>query len=123
MWMALGMVSLLLCAQLTWSLALTALPSARLARVAITSLAFILLLVPEPVWYTSSGKCVISAASSSSWRQAAAMASPCAAVSCPSATLARAAASLASSSARMKPSGRRWPLTGKFCTARWVCAP
>ncbi|KAG0753708.1 hypothetical protein G6F22_021339 [Rhizopus arrhizus] len=23
----------------------------------------------------------------------------------------------------MKPRGMRWPETGKFCTARWVCAP
>ncbi|MNO00949.1 hypothetical protein D3C81_2209570 [compost metagenome] len=49
-WMVVGMMSLLLWPQLTWSLALTASPSTRLAKVAITSLAFMFELVPEPVW-------------------------------------------------------------------------
>ena len=53
-WMLVGKVSLLLCEALTWSLGWTSTP-ARAARVAITSLAFMLELVPEPVWKTSSG--------------------------------------------------------------------
>ena len=48
-WMAVGIASLLLWHMLTWSLGCTALPSRRLASAAITSLAFMLLLVPEPV--------------------------------------------------------------------------
>ena len=55
-WIADGKVSLDDCAALTWSLGWTSTPS-RWARVAITSLTFMLVLVPEPVWKTSIGKC------------------------------------------------------------------
>ena len=54
--MAVGKVSLLLCPWLTWSLGCTGsrlpsgFPAARQARLAITSFAFMLVLVPEPVW-------------------------------------------------------------------------
>ena len=90
---------------------------------ATTSLAFMLLLVPEPVWNTSIGKCVISAGSASSASQASAMAAPTAAsISC-RLTLARAAAALTSSSARMKRCGIGWPLKPKLFSARCVCAP
>ena len=41
---------------MTWSFGLTVLPSARVARVAMTSFAFMFELVPEPVWKTSTGK-------------------------------------------------------------------
>ncbi len=53
-WMAVGKVSLDDCEALTWSLGCTSTP-ARVASVAITSLAFMLELVPEPVWKTSIG--------------------------------------------------------------------
>jgi hypothetical protein len=43
---------------------LTGSPSRRLARVAITSLAFMLELVPEPVWKISTGKCCMKSPSS-----------------------------------------------------------
>ena len=52
---AVGMTSLDDCPMLTSSLAWTLRPSARDARVAITSLAFMLDEVPEPVWKTSIG--------------------------------------------------------------------
>ena len=55
MWMALGKTSLLDWEALTWSFGWTGSPSSRLAREAITSLAFMLLDVPEPVWNTSIG--------------------------------------------------------------------
>ena len=55
-WMEVGKVSLLLCEALTWSLGCTSVP-ARSASEASTSLVFMLELVPEPVWKTSSGKC------------------------------------------------------------------
>ena len=42
---------------LTWSLGCTGRPSLRVASVAMTSLAFMFVDVPEPVWNTSSGKC------------------------------------------------------------------
>ena len=54
-WIAVGKVSLLDWLALTWSLGCTSVP-VRPARVAITSLAFMFELVPEPVWKTSIGK-------------------------------------------------------------------
>ena len=56
-WIADGKTSLDDCEALTWSLGCTGLPSASVARVAMTSLVFMLLDVPEPVWKTSIGKC------------------------------------------------------------------
>ena len=55
MWMALGKTSLLDWEAFTSSLGCTVSPSSRPAREAITSLAFMLLEVPEPVWKTSIG--------------------------------------------------------------------
>ena len=117
-----GMVSLLLWPAFTWSLGFTGWPSARLASVATTSLAFMLVLVPEPVWNTSIGNCAMKSPSAA-WPQACAMAWASSGGSWPILPLARAAAALTISKARTKPAGMRWPLTGKFCTARWVCAP
>ena len=54
-WIVVGNTSLLLCEALTWSFGCTSIPEARVARVAITSLAFMLELVPDPVWNTSIG--------------------------------------------------------------------
>ena len=53
-WMAEGKVSLEDCAAFTWSLGCTSTPCCW-ARVAMTSLTFMLVLVPEPVWKTSIG--------------------------------------------------------------------
>ena len=47
---AVGTTSLLLCPRLTWSFGWIGSPASRAARWAITSLAFMLLEVPEPVW-------------------------------------------------------------------------
>ena len=51
--------SLLLWPMLTWSFGCTAVPRRRRRARAITSLAFMLVLVPEPVWNTSIGKCAV----------------------------------------------------------------
>ena len=53
--MDVGKVSLLDWLALTWSLGCTSWP-AFVARVAMTSFMFMLELVPEPVWKTSTGK-------------------------------------------------------------------
>ena len=55
MWIALGKTSLLDWEAFTWSFGWTVSPRISLASVAITSLAFMLLEVPEPVWKTSIG--------------------------------------------------------------------
>ena len=49
-WMADGNTSLDDCDALTWSLGWTGSPSFSVARVAITSLAFMFDEVPDPVW-------------------------------------------------------------------------
>jgi hypothetical protein len=54
-WIAVGMTSLELCPMLTWSFACTGFFKPRVARLAMTSFAFMLLEVPEPVWKTSTG--------------------------------------------------------------------
>jgi hypothetical protein len=64
-WITVGITSLLLWLRLTWSFGCTGVPPEYcVARRAITSFAFMLLLVPEPVWKTSIGKWA-------SWRPAA----------------------------------------------------
>jgi len=55
MWIALGKTSLLDWEALTWSLGCTGAPCSSVASDAITSLAFMLLDVPDPVWKTSIG--------------------------------------------------------------------
>ena len=57
MWMADGKTSFDDCDAFTWSFGCTSRPRRRVASVAITSFAFMLLDVPEPVWNTSMGKC------------------------------------------------------------------
>ncbi|MOA53277.1 hypothetical protein D3C78_1767150 [compost metagenome] len=94
-------------------------PSTRLAKVPITSLAFMFELVPEPVWKISTGKCCMKSPASSC-STALTIASPRAWSSCLSSILALAAAALASSSARMNWVGMRCWLIGKLFTARWV---
>ena len=89
---------------------------------AMTSFMFVLVEVPEPVWYTSIGNCSSWRPSATS-RAAAAIACAFAASSSPSPWLVSAAASLISASARRKRRGMRWPEIGKLRTARWVDAP
>ena len=88
----------------------------------MTSLAFMLLEVPEPVWNTSTGN-----ASSCSPRATAAaaawIASAISASITPSSALTRAAAPLMHPSAPIRSRPIRSPDTGKLSTARWVCAP
>ena len=97
-------------------------PRIWIARFAITSLAFMLLDVPEPVWKmstTNSRSCWPAATSCAAWM----IASASLASSLPLAVFTSAAAFLISASARITRRGRRSPLTGKFSAARCVCAP
>ena len=92
------------------------------ARWAMTSLAFMLVLVPEPVWKMSIGNCASywpSATASAALRMAAAWFF----LRCPSARFASAAAALIRPSARMNWRGRCNPEMGKLSIARCVCAP
>jgi hypothetical protein len=98
-WMAVGMTSLDDWQRLTWSFGWTgdlsprAPPSISLARPAMTSFAFMLVDVPDPVWNTSTGKWASSVPSTTSVA-AATIASATRGSSSPSSTLVRAAARL-----------------------------
>ncbi len=118
--MLVGKVSLLLCEALTWSLGWTVTP-ARSARLAITSLAFMLELVPDPVWKTSIGKSP-SCAPATMASAASTIARACSGVITPRSSLALAAAALTCASAWTWRGWRVRPLIGKFSTARWVWA-
>ncbi len=117
-----GNTSLDVCDALTWSLGCTSMPGRAVASVAITSLAFMFELVPDPVWNTSTGNCSsCSPAATSSAAAAIAVGEPRArARRC--APLTRAAAALTRPSARIWARSRPRPEIGKFSTARWVCA-
>ena len=93
-----------------------------MARLAITSFAFMLVEVPEPVWKMSRTNWSSSFPSTTS---PAACSMPPASLrsSRPSSALVRAAARLIIPSAAMRRLGKRMPLIGKFCRARWVWAP
>jgi len=93
-----------------------------MARFPITSLVFMLVEVPEPVWKTSTTNWSSSLPSMTS-RAAVSMAPAGFPSRRPSSRFACAAASLTSPMARMNGRGRRRPLMGKFRTARRVCAP
>jgi hypothetical protein len=71
---------------------------------AMTSLAFMLLEVPEPVWYTSTGNCA-SCAPPAMAVAASTIASACARASNPRCPLTSAAAALVKASARMNAAG------------------
>ena len=130
MCIAAGKVSLLDCPMFTSSLGWTGLPAPRpvpassSARLAITSLAFMLLCVPLPVWKTTSGNSASSAPSMTSVA-ARSMSSALSCGSRPSSSLARAAASLSTPSAQMTRRPQRNVATpmGKCSSERWVCAP
>ncbi|CAM5463468.1 hypothetical protein SRIMM317S_00325 [Streptomyces rimosus subsp. rimosus] len=121
MWIEEGKTSLEDWEALTWSLGWTSRPSRSVARVASTSLVFMLDDVPEPVWKTSTGKCSShfpSATSAAASWIARAMSSS----TTPSSAFTLAAAALIRASASMCARSSRCPETGKFSTARWVWA-
>src|SRR3954469_7491666 len=102
----------------TWSFGCAPSP----ARFAMTSLAFMFELVPEPVWKTSIGNWL-------SWRPSA-ISSPAAAMrsarswsSRPRSALTRAAVALMRPSQWMTGTGIGWPDTGKLATAFVVSPP
>ena len=102
----------------TWSFACASSP----ASVAMTSLAFMFVEVPEPVWKTSIGNWASwSPATISS--AAAAIRAATASSSRPSSPLTRAAAPLIRPSCRTTATGTRSPETGKFATALVVSPP
>ena len=106
------------CPMLTWSLACTSSP----ASVAITSFAFMLELVPEPVWKTSIGNW--SSNSPAATRSAAAaIRSASSASSSPRSAFTRAAAALMRPSQWATGSGIGSPDTGKLSTALSVSPP
>ena len=88
----------------------------------MTSFAFMLLEVPEPVWNTSTGNWS-SYSPPATWAAASAMAAAMSASSTPSWPFTTAAAPLTRASAAIRSRPMRSPEIGKFCTARCVCAP
>ena len=119
-WMALGKVSFEDWLALTTSFGWHSTP-ARSASDEITSFTFMLVLVPDPVWKTSIGKCSSCRPSTIS-STAATMASRCSGETTPRSAFVRAAAALTRARAWTSDAGSGRPLIGKFCTARWVCA-
>ncbi len=119
-WIEVGNVSLLDWLALTWSLGWTSVP-ALVARVAITSFMFMLELVPEPVWKTSTGNWSSWSPATTS-RAAASIASACSLPITSSSPLTLAAAALIRARACTWSTSRPLPLIGKFSTARCVWA-
>ena len=120
MWVAVGKVSLDDCDMLTSSLGCTVTPFCA-AMLAITSLAFMFELVPEPVWNTSMGNwssCRPSAISPA----AAMIASAFSGASRPRSLFTWAQAPFSRPSARIWARSSPRPEIGKFSTARCVCA-
>src|SRR3954453_405318 len=120
-WIALGNTSFDDCDALTWSLGCTSRPTARDARVAVTSFAFMLLDVPDPVWKTSIGNCASCSPCATS-AAAARIACAISLSSTPSSPLATAAALLIAPRAATSCRSMGMPESGKFSTARWVWA-
>src|SRR5882757_509226 len=120
-WMVVGKTSLEDWEAFTWSFGWTSAPSARVARVAITSLAFMFEEVPEPVWNTSTGKCSSCCPSATS-SAAAAITLAISALSVPSRPFTRAQAALTNPNARICARSSPRPEIGKFSTARCVWA-
>ena len=94
------------------------------ARLAMTSLAFILLVVPAPPWIISTGNCSWCCPSNISW-QACVMARYCSSVSSPRAKFASAAAILVIASPLINSGySLRWNLLmEKFSIPLSVCTP
>ena len=128
--MAVGKVSLEDWPRLTWSLGWTGVleprtpPASSMARLEMTSLAFILDWVPEPVWKTTSGKWESRRPEMTS-SPAAAMSSAMSRGSSPSSALARAADFLSTPRALIRGRVRTKvsrPML-KLCRLRSVWAP
>ena len=127
--MAVGVTSFVDWDMFTWSFGLTVAYSPRLpaprisfARLAMTSLAFMLWDVPAPAWKTSTtnwSRCLPARISS----HAATIARQRSWGSRPDSAFAIAAAFFTSTVARMNAGNGRKPEIGKFSTARVVCAP
>ena len=126
--MADGITSLLDWHRLTWSLGWTGellpfgRPSSSLARLASTSLTFMFVEVPDPVWKTSTTNSPSNFPSKTS-RAAREIASARGAGRSPSPALTSAPSPLIIAAAYTTGRGIGTPLTGKFSIARRVCAP
>ena len=126
-WMDVGITSLEDWPMFTWSLGWTSLeprspPKIWLARLAMTSLALVLVEVPDPVWKMSRTKCSSNPPSMTSCA-AATTALPVFSSSRPRDMLVLAADCFTRPRARMNDRGKPRPLMGKFNTARMVDAP
>ncbi len=139
--MAVGNVSLDDWPMLTWSLGCTGslapigFPAARHARLEITSLTFMFVDVPEPVWKMSMGKCSIDSSTvppsgvtdpsiaAMIWSHALTIRRPRRWSSFFSSTFDSAHAFLSRPKAWITGDGTGRPETGKFSTARCVLAP
>mmetsp|Transcript_61306 Transcript_61306/g.145979 ORF Transcript_61306/g.145979 Transcript_61306/m.145979 type:complete len:219 (+) Transcript_61306:968-1624(+) len=130
MCMAVGKLSLLLCPRFAWSLGCTgdwvpsSFPKIWLARFAITSLTFMFVCVPDPVWKMTSGKWsshLPLAISSHAWH----MAFPISSLISPMSMLYCVQHFFRTPYARHTAKGilSTAPPIGKFCKLRWVCAP
>jgi len=93
-----------------------------LARPAITSLAFMWVEVPEPVWKTPRTNWSSKRPASTS-AAASAIAREISGASSPSSPFTTAAARLMRATARTRSRGMRGPPIGRFAAARAVCAP
>ena len=131
-WMAVGMTSLEDWQRLTWSLGWTGLrvprgwPRSSLARLAITSLAFMLVEVPEPVWKmstTNSASKRPSATSCAAWIMASMAAGSRAPSKQPQVAVGLGRRALDQAQGADEAALEAVVLMGKFCTARWVEAP
>src|SRR6056300_141267 len=125
---AVGNVSFDDCPMLQWSLGCTGIfdpispPNISMARFEMTSFAFMLDWVPDPVCQTTNGKLSSNLPSITSWA-AAWIALPRSGSISPWATFAMAQAFLITPSARMIATGWRSHPIGKFIMDRCVCAP
>ena len=127
---AVGNVSLLDCPRFTWSFGCTgdlepsSPPASSIARFEITSLAFMLVCVPEPVCHTTRGKWSSSSPATTS-RAASTISDAMSRSSVPRSPLATAAACLTRPNASMieRPHTNRSRPIGKLPMLRCVCAP
>src|SRR3954452_16475250 len=120
-WIADGKMSLLDCDALTWSFGCTSSPSAWVARVARTSLTFMFVEVPDPVWNTSIGNSASCSPAATS-PAADTIAADRSASRTPSEAFTIAADALICASACTNSGASGRPEIGKFSTARCVCA-
>ncbi len=121
---AAGTVSFDDCEALTWSFGCTGWPSTSEARLASTSLTFMFVDVPDPVWNTSTGNW--SSSSPVSTRRAAAAMAPAVASSTPgtpSPAFTRAAWRLMAARAWATRTSSGRPAIGKLAMASSVCVP